>query len=62
MFNAELGIGCGGFTYTLEYIDGPLTGTLVDHTATYSFTETPDLINNEQMTGAPSEFDWLTSL
>ena len=59
MQNAEYGIGCGGFTYALEYLSGPLIGTSVVHTNTYTVGGVADYAVGESMTGTPMEMEWL---
>ena len=54
--------GCGGYTYELIYEDGPLLGTGIDHTSTYTLTNNPDLTNDEKLSGEPLTQDWLDSL
>ena len=58
MINTEYGLNCGGFSYTLEYLDGSLLGT-TEPDLTYSLFETADLVNNELIKGTPGTFSWL---
>ena len=62
MINDEYGTSCGGFTYELEYVSGQLTGTTIDPLATYTITQTDDLVNNEEMSGIPAEVEWLDNI
>lgn len=59
MINVEDGISCGGFTYELEYVSGPLTNTGIDYTTVYSMTEISGSGTDLVISGTPVDRLWL---
>ena len=58
MSNVEMGTTCGGYTYELEYVSGPLDGTGIDHNSIYTLVETAGAGSALSLTGTPSTREW----
>ena len=59
MINVEAGTGCGGFTYELEYLSGPLTALGIDPLTVYTLTETGGSGGPIDMVGTAPNWDWI---
>ena len=57
MINAELGTSCGGFTYTLEFVSGDLSGSGIDPLSAYTLTEN-GVGGTVTISGTPGTLDW----
>ena len=57
-FNAYSGVTatCGGFTYELEYMSGPLIVLGIDHMSIYSLADSGSALT---ITGTPINKSWL---
>jgi len=57
-FDAYSGVTptCGGFTYELEYMSGPLTALGIDHMSIYSLADSGSALT---ITGTPTTKSWL---
>lgn len=59
MINAEYGINCGGYTYELEYMSGPLLAPGIDPMSIYTMTESGGSGGPLVLAGTPFERTWL---
>ena len=59
MINAEYGINCGGYTYELEYLSGPLVAAGIDPMTIYSLVESGGSGGPIVLAGTPIAWDWL---
>ena len=59
MINAEYGINCGGFTYELEYVSGPLIAAGIDPNTIYTLVESGGSGGPLDLTGTPIDRQWL---
>ena len=59
-FDAYSGVTptCGGFTYELEYMSGPLIALGIDHMSVYTLSNSGSAVT---ITGTPSTFDWVNT-
>ena len=59
MINAEYGINCGGFTYELEYVSGPLIAASIDPLTIYTLVESGGSGGPVILAGTPLAWDWI---
>ena len=59
MINAEYGINCGGFTYELEYVSGPLIAAGIDPLTVYTLVESGGSGGPVVLSGTPVLWSWL---